>query len=289
MLRHRTIFLFLSIAVLLSSGTVFSQREGLEVSVAKCWQFPSEDIVDLSTGGHDIFMASAGGHVLAISAEGEKLWQTDLGGEVVPKLRIEAEVLTVTSRAASGLITLNRLSLATGLPAGIIERANSRDSDKAAEAGDTKTSAGGFVILGSDAGLVTSLSGSGPVWRFKTGGGISAVIPVDDRLIVISRDNFVYALRAKNGGLEWKRRTQGRIAHYALGKSFLVVSSLDQHGATLIDLASGRISGQIILDPDEQVLTDPVVTDDGFVVATTAGLTGYSLTGCGSKETVPHP
>jgi hypothetical protein len=149
--------------------------------------------------------------------------------------------------------------------------------------------AGDTVILGNDAGLVTSLSGTGPVWKFKTGGAISAVVAVGDRFVVISRDNFVYSLRARNGGLEWKRRMPGRIAHYAVGKDYLLVSSFDQHGASLIDLATGRVAGQLVLDGDNEVGLDPVVLADKFVIATNGGLSGFSISGCGQNETVPKP
>jgi hypothetical protein len=73
------------------------------------------------------------------------------------------------------------------------------------------------------------------------------------------------------------------VGHYALGKGFLFVSSLDQHGASFIDLSSGRVAGQIILGGDEMVSSDPVVIDDTFIVATSAGLSGYSIAGCGTK------
>ena len=288
MLRHYKYLKSFLIAVLLVNGTVFSQRKGGEVTVTRCWQFPSENVIDLATNGRDIFAAADGAHVFALSAKGEKLWQTELGGEITSDVAIENGLVVVTTRSAANVLTINHLSAATGLPL-----AASPDSDppaiKQSSSDKPSASVGDAIILGDDAGLVTSLSGSGPIWKFKTGGGVSAVIPVGDRFVVISRDDFVYSLYASNGGLQWKKRLQGRVGHYALGKGFLLVSALDQHGATFIDLTSGRVAGQIVLGADEQVASDPVVIGDNFIVATGDGIGGYSLSGCGQKETAPKP
>jgi outer membrane protein assembly factor BamB len=276
-------------AVLLVSGTVFSQRKGGEVTITRCWQFPAANVVGVTTNGHDIFAGAEDGRVFAISANGEKLWQTELGGELVPPIRVDKGFVFVNTRSAVGVIAPHQLSAATGVPA-----ATPADSDPplTPEKPDNTTasaSAGDVVILGDDAGLVTSLSETGPVWKFKTGGAISAVVPSGDRFVVISRDNFIYALHARNGGLEWKRRMPGRIAHYAVGKGYLLVSSFDQHGASLIDLDTGRIAGQIVLDGDNKIDLDPVVVGERFTIVTNDGLSGYSLFGCGQKETVPNP
>ncbi len=288
MLRHCKYLTSFLIAVLLVSGTVFSQRKGGEVPITRCWQFPAENVIDLATNGLDIFAATDGGHVFAVSSKGEKLWQTDLGGEVTSGIELVNGFVVVTTRSAANVVTINRLSRATGLPAsGSPADANSLTSgpgsaDKPRSA-STAVAVNDIVILGDEAGLVTSLSGSGPVWKFKTGGGISAIIPVGDGFVVISRDDFVYSLYASNGGLQWKRRLQGRVGHYALGKGFLFVSSLDQHGASFIDVTSGRVAGQIILNGDDQVVTDPAVIDDNFIVTTGEGISDYSLSACGAK------
>ncbi|MBV9240366.1 MAG: PQQ-binding-like beta-propeller repeat protein [Acidobacteria bacterium] len=277
MLRPRNRQTTLLIAVLLLAGSAFAQhKSSAEVTVTKCWQFPVENVVALTTNGQDVFAAAEGGRVFAWSSKGEKLWQTDLGGEILPQMNVGRGSITVTSRGASGALVVRQLSMATGVPMGV------NDGDPGASQ-STTASTGDPVVLGSDSGVVASLSASGPIWRFKTGGAITAVIPVGDEFVVISRDNFVYSLNAKNGGLQWKRRMQGRIAHYGLGKGYLLVSSMDQHGASLIDLTSGRLAGQIVLDGDDQFVLDPVVIGESFVTATDHAIAGYSLTGCGTK------
>jgi hypothetical protein len=289
MLRHVVFSQFFITAVLLVSGSVSSQRNTAEVSMTKCWQFPAQGILGLTTNGRDIFSATEGGHMVAVSSKGEKLWQTDLGGEIVPLLKVEGDEVWVTTRSSSGSLASSRLSATTGLPASMAKDSRLESNKNRSDEIETKASIGDLIILGDNAGLVTSISGSGPVWKFKTGGGISAVVPFEDKFIIISRDNFVYALRAKNGGLEWKRRTQGRLGHYAIGKGFLFVSSLDQHGGTILDLASGRVAGQIVLNADEQVLTDPIILGDELILATDNGLTNYSLGACGASESGSTP
>jgi outer membrane protein assembly factor BamB len=121
------------------------------------------------------------------------------------------------------------------------------------------------------------------MWKFKTGGSISAIVAVGDEFVVLSTDNFVYSLNAKNGGLNWKRRLQGRVAHYALAEGLLIVSTFDQHGASAIDLKSGRVVGQVVLDSEDAFTTDPVVMENKLAVATNSGIRGYSLGTCGTK------
>ena len=273
MLRHCKYLKPLLIAVLVVSGTVFSQRKGGEVTVTRCWQFPAENVIDLATNGRDIFAATDGGHILAVSSRGEKLWQTDVGGEIASEITVAGEYLIVPPGP-------RWLSLKSGLPIAAPRLYDPPLPVISPNATTASTSGREGLVVGNDAGLVTSLSGSGPVWKFKTGGGISAIIPVGEEFVVISRDDFVYSLYASNGGLQWKRRLQGRIGHYALGKGFLFVSSLDQHGASFIDLTNGRVAGQIILNGEDLVVTDPAVIDDNFIVATGEGISAYSLSAC---------
>jgi outer membrane protein assembly factor BamB len=289
MLRLCNFFWYFLIAVLLVSGTAFSQRKTGEVGVSRCWQFPAENVMALATNGRDIFAGAEGGRVFAVSSNGEKLWQTELGGELVPAIGVNKGFVLVNTRSAAGVVITHQLSTATGVPTAASANADPPTRSAIPDNTTASASAGDNIILGDGAGLVTSLSGTGPVWKFKTGGAISAVVPVGDRFVVISRDNFIYALHARNGGLEWKLRMPGRIAHYAIGKGYLLVSSFDQHGASLIDLETGRIAGQIVLGSDDQVGLDPFVVADRFVISTNTGLSGYSLSGCGQKETVPKP
>lgn len=289
MLRHCNFFTFFLIAVLLVCGTAFSQRKSGEVTVTRCWQFPAENVIALATNGRDVFANGHDARVFALSANGEKLWQTELGGELLPAIGAGSGFVSVTTRSAAGALVAHQLSVATGVPTATSGDPDPPTRSAAPDKTSVSASAGDTIILGNDAGLVTSLSGSGPVWKFKTGGAISAVIAVGDRFVVISRDNFVYSLRARNGGLEWKRRMPGRIAHYAAGKDYLLVSSFDQHGASLIDLSTGRVAGQLVLDGDDQIGLDPVIVGDKFVIGTNAGLSGYSLSGCRQSETVPKP
>jgi hypothetical protein len=51
----------------------------------------------------------------------------------------------------------------------------------------------------------------------------------------------------------------------------------------MIDTGSGRVIAKVVVGSDEDLLTAPVVVPDGFVLATEAGISGYSVSGCLSK------
>ncbi len=285
MLRPRTQLISLTIVLLLSIGGLFGQeKKSGEVTVTKCWRFPAADVVALATNGTDIFAAADGGRVFALSAKGEKLWQTDLGGDGPSGIEVYGEYVVVSPQGQ----WLSEKSGLPGEPAGHYVRSeltNVTHKDATAAA-----SFSGGQIIGYDSGLVTWVSDSGPVvWKFKSGGAISAIVTAGDDVVVISRDNFVYSLHSRNGGLNWKKRLQGRVAHYGIVGGYLLVSALDQHGVWLIDLSTGRVAAQIALEGDDQLSADPVSVRNSFTIATDAGITGYSLVGCAEKETTSKP
>lgn len=288
MLRLRKIFIPILAVVSFTRGGIDTQHKGdPEVSVSLCWQFPADHVVGLATDGRDIFVALQNGHVIALSSEGEKLWDTDLGGEIT-SVSFDGNDLVVAAPGATGANGVTRhLAVRTGIAISGNKDVDSKPASAPAETVAAPGSEG--LVLGNATGLVTSLSGTGPVWKFKTGGAISAIVPAADQFIVISRDNFIYSLHARNGGLGWKRRLTGRVAHYVITEKYLLVSSMDQHGATLIDLVSGRVAGQILLGGDDQIGLDPVVSGDAFTIATSIGLKGYSLSSCGHKGTASKP
>src|SRR5262249_1755920 len=153
--------------------------------------FPIENVIGLTTNGKDVFAAAEDGRIIALSAAGEKLWQTDLGGDGASDIEIAGEYVIVTRRA-----TAKWLLQRSGLPVNAPPRSERSDPDlprlpagmpKDATASVTRSDG---VIVGTESGLVSSLAGSGPVWKFKTGGAISAILAVDDEFVVMSRDNF---------------------------------------------------------------------------------------------------
>jgi outer membrane protein assembly factor BamB len=145
---------------------------------------------------------------------------------------------------------------------------------------------GGTIVTGGSRGRVISLAPNDKYnWRFKSGGAISHVFAIHDSVLAASNDNFLYLLTARSGGLEWKRRLTGRVAQIGvIGSKYALVSSLDQHGALLIELVHGRVAGQIALDADETLVAAPMGIGDELTVLTDSAAYGYSTTGCKAKE-----
>jgi outer membrane protein assembly factor BamB len=275
MFRHTSFALITLISITLGTTALAAQGNGLsETALSQCWQFAAEGVTGLQSDGEQVFVTLAGGRVISLSSTGDKLWQTDLGGEVDPRIAIEGGSLVVSTRSGAVAPVLRHLSLATGLP---VDTA----ADPPATATTTSVTVDGLLTKGDDHGSVTASTADGGVsWSFKTGGAITALFPVDGAVVVISRDNFVYSLEARNGGLRWKRRLNGRANHYALRGSYLLIAAVDQHGASLIDTGSGRAIGQAVIGSDEDLVADPVLTSKGFILGTDKGLRGYSFVGC---------
>jgi outer membrane protein assembly factor BamB len=108
-------------------------------------------------------------------------------------------------------------------------------------------------------------------------------MPIGSGFLVLSRDNFAYSLSARNGTLRWKKRLPGRVAHFVVSDGKLLVSTLDQHGASLVDISTGRLVGQIPFQSDEELVTDPVALDKRFVVATGRAISSFAPGICSIK------
>ncbi len=147
--------------------------------------------------------------------------------------------------------------------------------------------AAGDLIVGDERGNLTSFLGSTEKlnWKFRSGGEISAILMVGTNILITSHDNFAYSLFAKNGGVEWKRRLAGRVARVAtLGERYVLMSSIDEHGAVLTDLATGKVAGQIVLGDDERINYNPKATSELIFLLTSDSIRSFSLNGCTAKK-----
>jgi outer membrane protein assembly factor BamB len=86
------------------------------------------------------------------------------------------------------------------------------------------------VWAGLDDGriLAVGLADGATKWTKTLGARILAITPVDDRLFIGSADNFLYALKSKDGGVAWRWRTGGDVAwHTAADARRVYFTSLD--------------------------------------------------------------
>ena len=148
-----------------------------------------------------------------------------------------------------------------------------------------------YIAAGSSKGVLTgdsrgSLSLFGghakPVWKYRTGGAISYIIPGETSIIVASHDNFVYSISSYRGSVNWKRRLAGRAAILrSLDKDLLLVGLADGGDLIAIDVEHGRPAGQIVLGTEEHVSGISQAGPDGrFSILAEQTLYRYSTKSC---------
>lgn len=140
----------------------------------------------------------------------------------------------------------------------------------------------GETIAGDDRGNVSRLNGTDkPIWRFKSGGGISNIFAYGDDIIATSHDNFVYLLMGSNGDVIWKKRMSGRVSQ--LGRvldRYALVASIEENNAVLIELSSGKVAGQVLYAEKENLVAAPLSSNGLIFALTDQAAYAYSLNGC---------
>lgn len=148
-------------------------------------------------------------------------------------------------------------------------------------AGDDST-----AVYSDPKGLVYSIKTSGTKnWKFRAGGKIVVVKPVNDNVLLGSVDNFVYFMSVDYGNLLWKRRLPGRIANGALVRDNLAIFTvIGDSSAYLIELEKGRLVDQITLSGDDAFLLTPIRANGTYLLAATQnGMSAFSSS-CGNEK-----
>jgi outer membrane protein assembly factor BamB len=132
------------------------------------------------------------------------------------------------------------------------------------------------LYFGSGDGYVYSVDiATGKLrWRSRTGAAVEASpVLAGDRVLVASYDNFIYALASASGDRIWKRRLENRItaAPIVEGDANLVAPLHGDYVAVFLN-ADGRRVNIYQLDPDFEIVAEPVFSRDLLVVPTNQGL-----------------
>lgn len=150
--------------------------------------------------------------------------------------------------------------------------------------------ASGRAWVGLDDGRVLAMQTSNGAiqWTRTLQGAALVMTPLGDRLLVGSADNFLYALREKDGGIAWRWRTGGDVVGAATADARRVYFvSLD---ATLraIDRRHGDLRWQRPLAA--RPIGGPVFAGDVLVVAgVSPELRGYKTSDGGPAGSAPLP
>ena len=223
-----------------------------------------------------VVIVSLNGIVQSIDAKtGAVRWKREIAAGFVGEPFFNGDRLLVASTAKQFF----HISLSTG------EIESMRKFDIGVTAA-TETSTGD-VIIGEERGSVTSLiKGSDKaLWRYKTGAFISSIRFLKDHLLVTSHDNFVYFLTSHNGGVVWKKRFAGRVSQVGIFENVLaLVSSIEEHGATFVSLVNGKPVGQIVLEEDEYLASNPISSNGLILALTNQRAIAYSLNACAAKK-----
>lgn len=125
------------------------------------------------------------------------------------------------------------------------------------------------------------------VWKMRGGAEISDISALPQGLLISSLDNFIYLISAKKGKLIWKRRFDGRLLFNPIivGNYMIVITSASE-SVNIIDVESGRLVNQFVIENDSYFINAPLVFDDLLVIPTVKGVVGLtnSASGCILKQ-----
>lgn len=222
--------------------------------------------------GRSLIVVSGNGVVQSLDPKtGNANWKREIASDLVGEPYINGERLIVATSAEQ----LFTILIATGEI--VSTRKLGADATAIAE------TVSGDVITGDERGAViySIKAAEREYWRFKSGGLVSSIRVVNGYLIAASHDNFIYSLRPRNGGLNWKKRLAGRVTHVGLiNPELALISSTDEHGAIFVGLSNGRTLGLISLEDDETVIDDPIGSGALIFLLTNKRVVAYSLDGC---------
>jgi outer membrane protein assembly factor BamB len=223
-----------------------------------------------------IIAASNSGSIRALdSNSGRLLWKREITAGFAGRPVFSGQTMVIAGISNQ----IFKISLTTGEIDGMVKHSHSISSILMAS--------DGAVLTGDERGNIISLriGSEKPAWRFKSGGQISTLMEIGSNLLAASHDNFVYLLEGGDGDVVWKRRLAGRLVYAArISAGYGLLSSLDDNGAVLIDLNSGRVVGQLTFAEDEKLSVEPVYSEGRIYVGTNVAAYSYSISGCGTNS-----
>ncbi|HEX6280028.1 MAG TPA: PQQ-binding-like beta-propeller repeat protein [Pyrinomonadaceae bacterium] len=237
-------------------------------------ELPRAEKYYLMVAGEGIAAVSDSGDLWLIdTADGRIEWHARARGRISsePRIKENRVLLAIDGK------NVQEFSLENGTSVSFV-----KVEGNPAFVGAGKSSA---AVYSDERGNVHSINMSGGRnWKFRVGGRVVYVRPVEGNVLLGSADNFVYFMSVEYGNLLWKRRLPGRIASGGLiGEGLAVFTVIGERSAFVLELEKGRIVDRLELGVDDAFLLTPIQANGKYLLAATAnGLSAFS-TACASN------
>ena len=235
---------------------------------------PTYQRFHLGLGAAGLAIVSGSGDIWLLNeGDGTVVWKSAASGSIASAPRFDNGKLIVATAAKR----IEEFSLSDG----------KRTASLPLKFVPTLVGGGTSAVVYSDekGAVFSSEPGGGQNWKFKAGGRITYVKPVDDNVLLGSVDNFVYFMSIERGNILWKRRLPGRIASGGLiGEKLAAFTVVGEPSAFVIDLESGRVVDQLALAGEDSFLLTPIRANGIYLLAATGtGISAFS-TACANEK-----
>jgi outer membrane protein assembly factor BamB len=227
------------------------------------------------------------GH-LSLGHELTRLWSVNIGAGNERKNRITSDPIIAGGQIFT-LDSQSRVMAHTPIGAAVWVRDLTPASEKSNEAtGGGLAFAGGVLYATTGFGEVTAMDASNGsiLWVQKLDAAVAAAPTViKDRVFVVSRDNRAWALKTKNGRIDWQQQSTkadagllGGAAPAAAGRSVILpfssgemVSALTRNGLRVWSVAVSGSRLGLGRSNIGDIASDPVVTKSRVYAANQSG------------------
>ncbi|MGI8542954.1 MAG: PQQ-binding-like beta-propeller repeat protein [Aridibacter sp.] len=140
------------------------------------------------------------------------------------------------------------------------------------------------IIIGYKDGTVNSFNNNlKKTWDLKFGGEITDIKNFKENLLISSKDNFMYSVKAVKGNNIWKLKLPGRIVGSILiNQETLLIVSFGSESAILINPQNGRVINKIDFEKDTYFVSQPVYINYKVIIPTNRGIKAFSQS-CSQK------
>ena len=239
-------------------------------------RLPFSERIFLGGTQNSIIVVGREGSIVAVQKQtGDRIWKIQFSGTVtaLPYFSDRAIVFGTSEKQVVLISSENGKEL--------VKRPNAFAPSAVMSLSDNT------LVVGDERGNVALINTSGgrPVWKFKSGGGISHVSVSKKGLIVTSLDNFIYLISMYNGDVIWKRRMPGRVVDGVLVAGNVIFTLIyGESLAFLLALDNGRITDQVMQKEKNYLSQIPILVGDSKIIfATASGLESYGLKPCPTK------